>query len=105
MLAIYLFLAISVLYFFYSRVTSPLSKIPGPLYTLFSSLPLKYHEFGRSRRTWIDSLHDKYGPVVRLAPNELSFASQEAMKEIYTSGGAGYDRTEFYELFMQFGTK
>lgn len=27
------------------------------------------------------------------------------MKEIYTSGGSGYDRTEFYELFMQFGTK
>ena len=27
------------------------------------------------------------------------------MKEIYTSGGSGFDRTEFYELFMQFGHK
>jgi len=27
------------------------------------------------------------------------------MKEIYTSGGSGFDRTEFYELFMQFGCK
>ncbi|GAB7351528.1 hypothetical protein MBLNU459_g2168t1 [Dothideomycetes sp. NU459] len=27
------------------------------------------------------------------------------MKEIYTSGGSGYDRTEMYDLFKQFGTR
>lgn len=105
MLALYLFLSLSVLYFLYSRLTSPLSKVPGPLHTLFTSLSLKRHEFGGSRRSWIHSLHQKYGPIVRLAPNEVSFSSQDAMKEIYTSGGAGYDRTEFYNMFRQFGTR
>lgn len=50
-------------------------------------------------------LHKKYGPVVRIAPNEVSFASLEAVKEIYASGGSGYDKTEFYDLFRQFGVK
>lgn len=28
-------------------------------------------------------LHEKYGPVVRVSPNELSFISVEAREEIY----------------------
>jgi len=105
MLALWLFLVFFIVYCLYSRLTSPLAKLPGPLYTLFTSLPLKYHEFSASRRTWIHSLHENYGPVVRLSPDEVSFSNVEAMKEIYTSGGAGYDRTEFYDLFKQFGTR
>jgi cytochrome P450 len=37
---------------------------------------------GHRART-VDALHKKYGPVVRLAPNELSFACQEAIQPIY----------------------
>ena len=39
---------------------------------------------------------------MRLAPNEVSFANLEGMKEIYQSGGSGYDKTEFYDLFKQY---
>lgn len=35
----------------------------------------------------------------------MSFTSLEAIKEVYTSGGSGYDKTEFYGLFMQFGER
>lgn len=31
-------------------------------------------------------LHEKYGPVVRLAPNELTYTSASALKEIYGGG-------------------
>lgn len=62
-------------------------------------------EFTANRRLYIHRLHQKYGTVVRLGPNEVSFLSLEAIKEIYTSGGSGYDRTEFYTLFMQFGVR
>ena len=105
MLAPYIIIAVSLIYFLYTYLVSPLAKLPGPRYTIFTSLPLKYHEFTASRRTWIHELHKKYGPVVRLGPNEVSFASLEAKQEIYSSGGAGYDRTEFYDLFQQFGTR
>lgn len=81
------------------------TKVPGPWYTNVTSIALKYHEFSKQRRLWIHSLHHKYGSVVRIAPNEVSFANLEAMKEIYQSGGSGYDKTEFYDLFRQYGLR
>lgn len=84
---------------------SPLSKLPGPVHTLFSDLILMYHEFAGQRRVYVHSLHEKYGPVVRLGPNEASFTAGEALREIYQSGGSGFDKTEFYELFIQYGTR
>ncbi|KAH8897597.1 benzoate 4-monooxygenase cytochrome p450 [Thozetella sp. PMI_491] len=86
------------------RLRSPMSAIPGPKLGLFSSLPLKYHEFTANRTKYIHSLHQKYGKVVRIAPNEVAFTSLDAMKEIYMSSGSGYDKTEFYYLFKQYGT-
>lgn len=87
------------------RFRSPLAKLPGPLISRITSIWIKYHEFSANRRLYIHELHKKYGPVVRLSPNEVSFTSLEAMKEIYASGGSGYDRTELYCLFAQFGEK
>ncbi|KAJ5142662.1 uncharacterized protein N7515_001449 [Penicillium bovifimosum] len=85
--------------------TSPLSTIPGPWYTRFTSLWLKFKEFTANRREYVHQMHKIYGPVVRLGPNEVSFTSLEAIKEIYASGGSGYDKTEYYDLFRQFKTK
>ncbi|RDW79808.1 hypothetical protein BP6252_04446 [Coleophoma cylindrospora] len=87
------------------RLRSPVASIPGPLYTKFTSLWLMRQEFIANRRPYIHQLHEKYGPVVRLGPNEVSFSSGEAIKEIYASGGSGYDKTEFYTLFKQFGVR
>ncbi|KAF4553270.1 Cytochrome P450-like protein 14 [Elsinoe fawcettii] len=47
-------------------------------------------------------MHKKYGPVVRLAPDQVSFISLDAMKEIYQSGGSGYDKPDFYDMFKQY---
>lgn len=105
MFLIYFVPLLSIFYFLYTRLTSALAKLPGPFYTRLTSGYLKVKEFTGNRRLYVHALHETYGPVVRLSPNEVSFASLEAMKEIYTSGGSGYDRTEFYELFKQFGTK
>jgi hypothetical protein len=86
-------------------LNSPLRKIPGPWYTHLTSLLLKYHELHGQRRIYIHALHQKYGPVVRLGPNEVAFNSLESQKEIYCSGGSGYDKTEFYDLFTQYGER
>ncbi|KFY73695.1 hypothetical protein V499_06223 [Pseudogymnoascus sp. VKM F-103] len=84
---------------------APLSKLPGPWYSRFSDAILMYKEFTAHRRVYIHELHKKFGPVVRLGPNEVSFTSVEALKEIYQSGGSGYDKTEFYNLFIQYGIR
>lgn len=78
------------------------TRVPGPWYNNFTSVVLKYHEFGKNRRLWIHELHRRYGAVVRLSPDEVSFANVDGMKEIYQSGGSGYDKTEFYDLFKQY---
>ncbi|KUI56224.1 hypothetical protein VP1G_03586 [Cytospora mali] len=91
--------------FILRRLRSPLSRVPGPWYTLFTSLPIKWHEFRANRTRHVDALHRRYGPAVRIAPNEMSFSSAAAVKEIYCSGGSGYDKTEFYNLFTVYGRR
>ena len=86
-------------------LASPLRRIPGPPLSVFTSGILKYHEFRANRTKYVHRLHRKYGPVVRLAPKEVSFATLEGVKEIYGSGGSGYDKTEFYNLFTVYGRR
>ncbi|RDW64318.1 cytochrome P450 [Aspergillus mulundensis] len=105
MLTLYLVAGLLVTLFFIRRLRSPITKIPGPWYTVLTSWVLKYHEFTSNRRLYIHDLHKRYGPTVRIAPNEISLASLEAIREIYASGGSGYDKTELYDLFRQFGIK
>ncbi|KAJ2904616.1 cytochrome P450 [Zalerion maritima] len=84
---------------------SPLQAVTGPPISSITSLVLKWHEFRADRTGYIHQLHQRYGPVVRIAPNEVAFASPAAVKEIYGSGGSGYDKTEFYDLFTVFGRR
>jgi hypothetical protein len=87
------------------RLSSATAKIPGPFVSNFTSLVLKWHELNANRTVYIHELHRRYGPVVRVAPNEVSFTSVAALKEIYGSGGSGYDKTEFYDLFQVYGKR
>ncbi|KAH7160072.1 cytochrome P450 [Dactylonectria estremocensis] len=88
-----------------TRLASPFFKVPGPVVSNFTSLVLKWHELNANRTMYVHHLHQAYGPVVRVAPNEVSFTSAAALKEIYGSGGSGYDKTEFYNLFEVYGRK
>lgn len=105
MLGFYLFACLIAGVFLYRWTRSPLAELPGPFHTKLTAAWLKCKEFSGSRRQFVHDLHTKYGSVVRIGPNEVSFASAEAVKEIYTSGGSGYDKTEFYNLFKQFDTR
>lgn len=96
-----LLLALALLH----RLRSPLARLPGPWYSHFTSLPLKYAEFQAQRTNHIHALHLRHGPVVRIALNELSFSSAAAVREIYASAGSGYDKTEFYDLFTVYGRR
>ncbi|EPQ55074.1 cytochrome P450 [Gloeophyllum trabeum ATCC 11539] len=89
----------------YRVFLSPLAKIPGPVITRFTGGWLLYQELTRRRRLYVHELHKRYGPVVRIAPDEVSFATGEAAKQIYSVGGSGFEKTEFYDLFMNFGAR
>ena len=99
------FLAASYIVHLAISLFSPLRRVPGPFLNRLTSLVLKYHEFTANRTKYIHALHLAYGPVVRIAPNEVTFTSLAAVKEIYCSGGSGYDKTEFYNLFAVYGKR
>jgi cytochrome P450 len=61
----------------------PLRRFPGPVLAGMSPIPLMYHKGTGNVVKWIHSLHNEYGPVVRPAPDELSFIEPEAWKDIF----------------------
>ncbi|KAF4986093.1 hypothetical protein FGRMN_10990 [Fusarium graminum] len=85
-----LYLITNLLYYTYFH---PLAKIPGPKLYGASQLPYLYHLI---RGDWIRvlaNLHDRYGPVVRFGPNDVSFITATAFKTIYghkSSGGKDF---------------
>ncbi|KAI6377235.1 hypothetical protein MCOR31_001300 [Pyricularia oryzae] len=68
---------------FYNVFLHPLRRYPGPLLYRASFLPLMLkHCHGDSTRH-IQDLHKRYGPVVRVEPNLLSFADSQSWQDIY----------------------
>ena len=61
----------------------PLSKFPGPKTWSMSRLPYIVSLLRGSLVDDMASIHEKYGDIVRLAPDEVSFATKEAWQEIY----------------------
>ncbi|KAF2238297.1 cytochrome P450 [Viridothelium virens] len=59
-----------------------LRSIPGPWYTPFTALPLKLSALAGKRIFYIHDLHQKYGPIVRVGPDEIACASPAGLKEI-----------------------
>lgn len=82
-LCIYLSLLAALSYFVYIRFFSALAGIPGPSSAIFSRLWLAYHSQKGDMHIVVPKLHEKYGKLVRLAPNEVSVADLNAIKEIY----------------------
>jgi cytochrome P450 len=71
------------LYALYNAYLHPLRSYPGPF--LWRSFRIPYvvstHRGELHRR--LKDFHTKYGPIVRIAPNELSYADSVAWKDIY----------------------
>ena len=61
----------------------PLSKYPGPKLAAITGLWYCRHWIGGRWPHVVTELHHKYGDVIRVAPNELVFATAEASRDIY----------------------
>lgn len=61
-----------------------LSHIPGPKINALSRIPYARHALAGTTVENVQALHDKYGDVVRVSPNEVSFTSGDtAWQDIY----------------------
>jgi cytochrome P450 len=66
----------------YNLFLHPLRSYPGPVFDRVSRLPYCYRVLKGTYPFDILKLHEKYGPVVRVAPDELAFADAAAWKDI-----------------------
>ncbi|KAJ9151979.1 Pisatin demethylase [Pleurostoma richardsiae] len=82
----------------YKRYASPLRKYPGPWLASCSRLWKVLSTASTHTHHDHIALHKKYGPVVRIAPDEVSVASPEAARVLLSAGKRFY-KTGFYGVF------
>ncbi|KAJ0117746.1 Cytochrome P450 monooxygenase hmp1 [Diaporthe amygdali] len=73
----------------YNVYFHPLRKYPGPKLWAASSLPWGFSFLAGEIHNSLMDLHNKYGSVVRVAPDELSFSSPDAWEDVYGRYKAG----------------
>lgn len=80
------------------RYSSPLRSFPGPFLASITRIwKVLSVARGRTHLHHI-ALHQKYGPIVRIAPNEVSFSSPQAARTVLAAG-KGFYKTDFYAVF------
>ncbi|KAL8296862.1 hypothetical protein RB601_003680 [Gaeumannomyces tritici] len=67
----------------YNLYFHPLARFPGPLSGAIQDIWVSRKWVGGRWPHEVEKLHEKYGDVVRIAPNELSFSHPDSMKDIY----------------------
>ena len=91
-----------VAWILYQRFWSPLAGIPGPFWASVSRLWYLYRISAKDMHRYTKALHKKYGmlhhvrlrfllifqgPLVRIAPDEVSCSEPAAMRTIYAVHG------------------
>ena len=89
----------------YNVFFHPLRAFPGPLANRITVLPKLSHLVSGRLPYYVTSLHEQYGSVVRIAPNELAFTDPRAWKDIYSrKGGGSYEMPHDLEFYNATGS-
>ncbi|KAF5966130.1 hypothetical protein FBULB1_11832 [Fusarium bulbicola] len=88
-------------YIVYYRYLHPLAKYPGPPLASVTNLWKTYHLWNLRLPHTLVHLHEQYGDVVRVGPNDLSFRNPDAVNTIYKAGRQ-LQKTGFYDGFTTF---
>ena len=80
----------------------PLSQVPGPIWCKLSGYYISYFNIKLERTGKIHEWHLKYGPVICIAPGEVSVATPSLMREIY-GGSSRYAKSRFFDHFTAYG--
>lgn len=72
-------------------------SFPGPALARATAIEFHWRTLQGTVHTWITNLHAQYGPVVRFAPNELSFIDPGVWKDVYGHRATSFTKDmEFY---------
>jgi len=92
---------LAIAYTVYYRWLHPLARYPGPFWASVTNIWKAYHLSTLHLPDKLVSLHEQYGDVVRVGPNDLSFRTDSAYALIY-KGGRSLPKTKFYDGFTAF---
>ncbi|KAF4439339.1 hypothetical protein F53441_12618 [Fusarium austroafricanum] len=107
--ALWLGFTVLLILLFYAWIVYPLRHgslchVPGPWYCKISSLPLAFHDISCCRNDIILNWHRKYGPVIVIAPNEVSVADLESTRDIYKATGR-WTKSGYFDHFKGYGER
>lgn len=89
--------------FLFKSLLNPLRHIPGPPLACLSAASLFFQSLSGERARWIVRSHEKYGPVIRIAPNKISISASSGVKAIYNNKNPKshtYDTFRFQDVKM-----
>jgi cytochrome P450 len=85
----------------YPTLVSPLSKIPNAHWSApYSRLWALSIRFNNQENCTLAAAHKRLGPVIRVAPNELSIDHVDCVRTVYQGG---FDKTAWYSVFDNYG--
>ncbi|OJJ39848.1 hypothetical protein ASPWEDRAFT_49717 [Aspergillus wentii DTO 134E9] len=88
---------------FYRLFFHPLANIPGPLFARVSYFYSFWYNLHRGRfYLQVHKLHEEYGPIIRITPNEIHLSDPDNCEKIYHVGSRYGKNPGFYGAF---GTK
>lgn len=74
---------LALLWLVVTREATPLRKVPGPFLASITRLWVVQKQRSYQRPLVDLDLHKKYGPIVRIAPNEVLISSPQAFRIVY----------------------
>ncbi|KAJ2784772.1 hypothetical protein H4R18_000899 [Coemansia javaensis] len=80
----------------YERWVTPLAEVPGSLLHSLTSIPMRYYMLRGRMPEFVEALHQRYGPVVRISPQRVSFSDIAAAKQIL--GSHAFVKTPAYSM-------
>ena len=86
------------LWVFYTRTFHPLASIPGPYWASISRTWYMYRIYIGDMDVVQRQLHATYGPIIRIAPNEVSTSEVSSIKQIYKIQQP-LQKTDFYPVW------
>ncbi|KAF5679249.1 cytochrome P-450 monooxygenase [Fusarium heterosporum] len=78
LLAFYVFFCVV-----YYVTLHPLASLPGPKICAVTRIPYWLAALSGDDVKWMKRLHDRYGPVVRFGPTDVSYTASEAWNDIH----------------------
>ncbi|EXJ90055.1 hypothetical protein A1O3_03123 [Capronia epimyces CBS 606.96] len=74
----------------------PLQRYPGPWLCKITRFVASWHVITQDSHRWMMKLHEKYGDVVRVSPNELSYINVSVVESIHGAKAGKLARGPFY---------